>query len=521
MRILILNGPNLNLQGRRDRAVYGAKIFDEFIPELRRAYPDIVIDYRQSNIEGELIDALHEADGRYDGVLLNAGGYTHTSVAIRDAVSAIDVPVVEIHISNIGAREEFRHTSLLAAAAAGSIIGFGLDSYRLGVEALRLRRLLRGRGAGARQRHTMADRLRDKVAMGVAWSVAEKIGSMLLQVAVSIIVARLLMPDDFGVMAIMTFFTALALVVVDSGFSQMLIRKNAPTADDYKSVFVFNVAVSIVLYVVLTLTAPMVARFYGRDVIARIAPVLFLLLPINAFCVIQNTIFTRRFRFDLLSKINFASSCIAGVIAIAMALAGMGVWALVGQRLGTMAAKAALLWLCSDWRADGAFSGATLRAMAPFSFRLMFTDIISAVYNNVAQLFIGKMYSTDTLGYFNQAQKLKELPVSSAMQSVQSVTYPALSNIKDDAAKFADSYRRVMMVTAFVMFPAMVGMIAVADDMFALLLGERGLERLLLFRDLRLQHAQVVDHALVSLHHLADEVHRAEQFLKARRLEKH
>lgn len=322
--------------------------------------------------------------------------------------------------------------------------------------------------------------------MGVAWSVAEKIGSMLLQVAVSIIVARLLMPDDFGVMAIMTFFTALALVVVDSGFSQMLIRKNAPTADDYKSVFVFNVAVSIVLYVVLTLTAPMVARFYGREVIARIAPVLFLLLPINAFCVIQNTIFTRRFRFDLLSKINFASSCIAGVAAIAMALAGMGVWALVGQRLGTMAAKAALLWLCSDWRADGAFSGATLMAMSPFSFRLMFTDIISAVYNNVAQLFIGKMYSTDTLGYFNQAQKLKELPVSSAMQSVQSVTYPALSNIKDDAAKFADSYRRVMMVTAFVMFPAMVGMIAVADDMFALLLGERWMPTVPYFRILSL-----------------------------------
>lgn len=138
MKILILNGPNLNLQGRRDRAVYGSMGFDEFVPELRRAYPDIEIDYRQSNIEGELIDALHAADGRYDGVLLNAGGYTHTSVAIRDAVSAIDVPVVEIHISNIGAREEFRHTSLLAAAAAGSIMGFGLDSYRLGVEALRL-----------------------------------------------------------------------------------------------------------------------------------------------------------------------------------------------------------------------------------------------------------------------------------------------------------------------------------------------------------------------------------------------
>lgn len=331
-----------------------------------------------------------------------------------------------------------------------------------------------------------ADRLRDKVAAGVAWSVAEKVGSMLLQVAVSIIVARLLMPDDFGVMAIMTFFTALALVVVDSGFSQTLIRKSDPTAEDYKSVFVFNIAVSLLLYIVLTLASPAVARFYEREVIARIAPVLFLLLPINALCVIQNTIFTREFRFDLLSKINFASSCIAGVIAIAMALAGMGVWALVGQRLGTMAAKAALLWVCSSWRADGAFSASTLRTMSPFSFRLMFTDIISAVYNNVAQLFIGKMYSTDTLGYFNQAQKLKELPVSSAMQSIQGVTYPALSNIKDDAPKFADSYRRVMMVTAFVMFPMMVGMIAVADDMFALLLGERWMPTVPYFRILSL-----------------------------------
>lgn len=140
MKVLIINGPNLNLQGRREQGVYGSESFEEFVPKLRGEYPDIRIDYVQSNVEGEIIDALQRADGAYDGVLLNAGGYTHTSVAIRDAVAAIAVPVVEIHISNIGAREEFRRTSLLATAATGSIIGFGLDSYRLGVEALRLRR---------------------------------------------------------------------------------------------------------------------------------------------------------------------------------------------------------------------------------------------------------------------------------------------------------------------------------------------------------------------------------------------
>lgn len=137
MKVLILNGPNLNLQGRRDCQVYGTMTFDEYIPALRRRFPDVELDYRQSNIEGELIDALQQAEGRFDGVVLNAGGYTHTSVALRDAVSGVSVPVVEVHISRILAREEFRHTSLLSAVAAGTIMGFGLESYALGVEALR------------------------------------------------------------------------------------------------------------------------------------------------------------------------------------------------------------------------------------------------------------------------------------------------------------------------------------------------------------------------------------------------
>lgn len=332
----------------------------------------------------------------------------------------------------------------------------------------------------------MAEQLRDKVATGVAWSIAEKIGSMLLQMAVSIIVARLLVPEDFGVMAIMTFFTALALVVVDSGFSQTLIRKKSPTNNEYKSVFLFNTAVSWLLYAILVEAAPAISRFYGLETIAKIAPVLFLLLPINALCVIQNTIFTREFRFDLLSKINFAASLVAGTIAIGLAWAGAGVWALVGQRLGMMTTRAFLLWLFGRWKSKGRFSAKALVAMAPFSLRLMSTDIIAAVYNNIAQMFIGKMYNASTLGYFNQAQKLKELPVVSAVQSIQSVTYPALAGIRHDEAKFAESYRKILMITAFVMFPAMVGMIAVSENMFALLLGERWLPTVPYFRVLSL-----------------------------------
>ncbi len=136
MKIVILNGPNLNLQGRRDTDIYGSTTFEEYLDTLRSRFADVDIDYMQSNVEGELINALHDSMGRYDGVVLNAGGYTHTSVALRDAVAAITTPVVEVHISSILAREEFRHVSLLAGVVRGSIMGFGLDSYRLGIEAL-------------------------------------------------------------------------------------------------------------------------------------------------------------------------------------------------------------------------------------------------------------------------------------------------------------------------------------------------------------------------------------------------
>ena len=321
----------------------------------------------------------------------------------------------------------------------------------------------------------MKSRLIDQVATGVAWSTAEKVCSMLLQMVVSIVVARLLVPEDFGVMAILTFFTAVALVVVDSGFSQTLLRKATPTDDDYKSVFTFNLVVSVVLYLLFVAVSPLLARYYNLQIITKISPVLFLLLPINALGIIQNTKLSREFRFGVLSRINFAASLVAGVVAIVVALCGGGVWALVAQRLTMMATKSLLLWWRGDWRGEGEFSRSAWRDMAPFSFRLMSTDIVSALYNNVAQLFIGKVYSTNTLGFFNQAQKVKDLTVQSAVQSVQTVTYPALAKIKDDAEKFAESFRKVLLINIFVMAPVAVGLSAVAEPLFRVLLGEKWL----------------------------------------------
>ena len=319
----------------------------------------------------------------------------------------------------------------------------------------------------------MAERLERKVVSGVAWSFSEKLLTMVVQMVVSIVVARSLSPDDFGIMAILTFFTSVALTIVDSGFSQTLIRKSDATDEEYASVLGFNIVVSLLLYGLLILSTPWVASYYGSPVIADIAPVLFLVLPINSLCVVQTVLYTREFRFALLSKTVFAASLISGIVAVVMALMGCGIWSLVAQRLLMMGIKAIVFWVLRRRPCSFAFSLSALCRLAPFSLRLLATDLIAAIYNNVAQLFIGKMHSTAQLGYYSQAQKLKDLPVTSTVQAVQGVTYPALSQLNDDDERFREGYRRILSLLSFVIFPVMLGFVAIAADMFMLLLGEK------------------------------------------------
>ena len=136
MKIQIINGPNLNLLGVREPGIYGSESFEAFLPQLQAKYPDVQIDYYQSNIEGELINKMQEVGFKYDGIVLNAGAYTHTSIALHDCIRSLKCPVIEVHISNVHQREEFRHKSMISAACKGVICGFGLDSYRLAIEAL-------------------------------------------------------------------------------------------------------------------------------------------------------------------------------------------------------------------------------------------------------------------------------------------------------------------------------------------------------------------------------------------------
>ena len=137
MRIQIINGPNINLLGKREPSIYGSVTFEDYLAELRKKYADVQIDYFQSNIEGELIDKIQQVGFDVDGIILIAGAYTHTSIALQDAIRSVTSPVIEVHISNVHAREAFRHVSMISCACKGVILGFGLNSYRLAMEALK------------------------------------------------------------------------------------------------------------------------------------------------------------------------------------------------------------------------------------------------------------------------------------------------------------------------------------------------------------------------------------------------
>ncbi|KAB5349539.1 type II 3-dehydroquinate dehydratase [Bacteroides salyersiae] len=137
MRIQIINGPNINLLGKREPSIYGSVTFEDYLTGLRETYKDIEINYFQSNIEGEMIDCIQQTGFEADGIILNAGAYTHTSIALQDAIRSVTAPVIEVHISNVHSREAFRHVSMIACACKGVICGFGLDSYRLALEALK------------------------------------------------------------------------------------------------------------------------------------------------------------------------------------------------------------------------------------------------------------------------------------------------------------------------------------------------------------------------------------------------
>lgn len=315
--------------------------------------------------------------------------------------------------------------------------------------------------------------LKDKTVKGVVWSSVERFSVQGVQFLVMLVIARLLDPKDFGLIGMLAIFLAVAQSLIDSGFSQALIRKQDRTEVDNSTVFYFNIVVSAVLYLILYAIAPWVAGFYNEPQLCSLMRVLCLIIIINSFAVVQRALYTASINFKTQAKASFIAAIISGVVGVWLAYNGYGVWTLVWQQLLNAGVNTLLLWVYSNWYPRWQYSWKSFRQLFSFGSKLLVSGLIDTLFTNIYLLVIGKIFNAASLGYYTQADRFTKLPSSNITGILQRVTYPVLCSIQDDDERLREDYRRLLRLSAFIIFPMMCLLAGVAYPLVELLIGEK------------------------------------------------
>lgn len=310
----------------------------------------------------------------------------------------------------------------------------------------------------------------------MGWSALENVTRLGVTFVVSIVLARLLSPEEYGLIGILTIFIAIFNAIVDSGFTNALIRKQNATDTDYSTVFYTNLVLSVVLAAVLFFCANPISVFFERPELVSLTQVMSSVVIINALSIVQRVKTTKAIDFKTQTKITFISSIGSGVIGIAMAYMGYGVWALVGQQISNQLLTTLFFWLYNKWMPKLIFSWASFKEMWAFGSKLLASGLIDTAWKEVYQVVIGKCYSPATLGLYTRAKQFADLCSSNLTSVVQRVSYPVLSCIQDDRARLKGAYQRVIKTTMLPTFVLMLGMAACAEPMIYVLIGEQWLE---------------------------------------------
>lgn len=321
----------------------------------------------------------------------------------------------------------------------------------------------------------MAGNLREKTVSGMLWSSVGKFGTLALTFVSNLVLARLLMPSDYGCIGMLQVFISISGIFVTAGFGSALIQKKHPTHIDYTSVFYWNLVAAIVFYFVLYFTGPAIARFYAMPELCSVLRVQSLSLIINAFSTVQSNQLQKQLRFKQLSIRNIIASFIGTIVAITMAFMDMGVWSLVANSLVSSFIGVLLLWKMSSWRPTFEFSWQSLRELFSFGGLMALSAFVETIYTNLQSLIIGKYYSANDLGYYTQAKKLEEVPTTALSQVVNDVSFPVFSSIQDDRSRLLLALRKNVKSITFLTFPLMVLLLIIAEPLLLLLYGERWL----------------------------------------------
>lgn len=308
---------------------------------------------------------------------------------------------------------------------------------------------------------------------GFFWSAIERFSVQAVQFIFQIILARLLSPSDYGLIAMLAIFMAIAQAFIDSGFTNALIKKLDRTDKDFSTVFYFNLLISIVIYILLYLGAPFIAKFYRTSELTNITRVYMLSLPIIALGAIQRTQFTIKVNFKDQAIASFSGALAGGIVGIVLATQGYGAWALVGSALATNIVTTIIFWIRSTWRPRWEFSLVSLRTMFSFGSKLLFSGLLDTAYRNLYQFVIGRRFSKQDLGYYSRADQFAQFPSSNITGIIQRVTYPILCTIADDDEKLLAAYRQYIKLAAYIIFPLMIGLAAIAKPLINVVLGQK------------------------------------------------
>ena len=317
--------------------------------------------------------------------------------------------------------------------------------------------------------------LKEKTAKGLSWGFIDSLSNTGFTAIISIILARILSPEEFGLIGMIAIFIALGNSLMDSGFSGALIRKESVTNEDLSTVFYTNLALGTIIYFILYAIAPAISIFLNTDILCNLIRVLGLSVIIVSFSQIQKVNFTRKIDFKTQAIISLIASLLSGVISIWMALTGFGVWSLVAQQLSRQCTISILLWIFSNWKPDATFSAKSFKEMFSFGSKLLACSLISVIWSEVYSFVIGKMYNPVTVGYFSRAEKFKGLATSNIGQVVQRVGYPIMSSIQNEPERQVRVYRRVIRVTVLLAGSLVMGLVGCADAMIEVLIGAKWL----------------------------------------------
>lgn len=317
------------------------------------------------------------------------------------------------------------------------------------------------------------DNLKQNVFSNVIWRFAERTGAQLVGFIVSIVLARILSPSDYGIVALVSVFTTIMQVFVDSGLGNALIQKKDADDVDFSTVFYTNIAFCLVLYLIIFISAPLIAKLYNNEDLIAVTRVLGLTIVISGVKNVQQAYVSRKMIFKKFFFATLVGTIGAGVLGITLAINGAGVWALVAQQIFNLTVDTIILWITVKWRPKKFFSFTRLKELFSYGWKLLVSSIIDTVYNNVRQLIIGKFYSSSDLAYYNKAKQFPELIVNNVNTSIDSVLLPTMSREQENKEKVRTMTRRAIKTSIYIMAPLMMGLAFTANNVIKILLTDK------------------------------------------------